>query len=225
MNYPFRQYDAFENKLIGTFRSHPLFQRLGTLTEVDFTSYLLQLAQLSLEFVRWQEIAKLGMPEEAAEIVRYIVREEIPSQGPTHKDNLWHDLLTIGVSTAQLRSARPSSATKQTIKDLYGLVEFTEDDYTLRTLCGLRVAGELMVAETYRPLVAELQRRYGLGSERSEFYVPHFEHDQKGTTSESHADAFDQVLNSLIVDERTLLIAQHAAEAAMLVRYRFHDQF
>lgn len=230
MNSFWARYDAFENDLIQQFRQHRFFERVSQFSDARYTNYLLQRALLSLEFERWQLTALLGLRAEAAkQVVRHIIKEEIPRGRPTHKENLLHDLNQIGVSTWRFRMTRPSTKTRQTIKTTYQLVRYREDDYDLCTLVSLRVAGEIMVAETYRHVLPELERRFGLRPEDSSFYRPHYEHDQKGGMSDysevGHADSFEELLASLIHDERSLSVAVEAAQQAMRAPYAFHDQF
>jgi len=229
VNELLQRYDEYENGLVREFHGHPFFLALGDVSNDTFERYLLQRSFLSLEFVKWEEIAKLGLTsEQGQQVVRRIIREEVPPNRPTHKDDLLYDLNLVGISTEQFRSTQPTAATAETTRGLYDLVRYPQGHYDLRVLVVLRVAGEIFVAETYRYVVQELERRYGITSRQSKFYWPHFEHDQKGGQGDygvGHADSFDAVLGELIVDEATLAVAQEAAREGMELVYDFHSQF
>lgn len=222
----FDEYSRFEDGLRKRFHSHPFCARFAKLTWVEFTGYLCQLGFLSQEFVKWYETAKLGMKsEDAREVVRKILRDEIPSQGPTHQDDRFSDLTELlQVPAYGLFTEEPSPSTVRAIKRLYRLICPTQDHYDLRALVALRVAGEVLVAEQYKPVVDYMRDRLRIDPRHSRFYRPHYEHDLKGAES-GHTDSFDPLLSKLIAGDEELAIAKEAAQAAFEVRFRMHNQF
>ncbi len=222
-------YDEYEDGLIEQYRAHPAFPKLHEANNRVYVRYLLQLAQLSFEFVKWVELAKLGLENERAiEIVRHILREEIPSDRPSHKEDLLADLRAIGVSTADIRGAAPTRQTEETIKKMYQLIRYDGGRYDIRAVVALRVAGEVLVAETYHDVIGELVQRFSFNTTSSRFYYPHFVHDRKkgdGGGLETHSDAFGSVLAELLTNDADLQVAKKTAKAALDVRYGFHDQF
>ena len=225
----FAEYSRFEDGLIQKFHAHPLYQGFHALPFAQFVNYVLQISFIAQNFVKWYETAKLGMVSESArEIIRHILRDEIPSSGATHQDDRLYDLMLMGIGTERVRNVRPSAGTQKTIKRLYQLIRYPQENYDLRVLIALRVAGEVLVAEQYRHIVEYMEHRLGISPEQSRFYAPHYEHDLKGVKSREsagHADSFDVLLKEMISDQQTLEIAKATAQAAFEARSGIHDQF
>ncbi len=225
----FRRYSRFEDGLIRHFHIHPLCHLFHKLSHEEFIEYLLQLGFIAQNFVKWYETAKLGMQSEAAkEVVRHILRDEIPQSGSTHQDDRLYDLNLIGVSTEELRNVRPSATTRKTIERLYGLIRYPQADYDLRVMITLRVAGEVLVAEQYKHIVDYMRDNLDIQASQSRFYFPHWKHDLKGAKSDGnagHTDSFDQLLESMILDEGKLQVAMDTAREAFEVRMGIQDQF
>lgn len=225
----FGRYSQFEDGLIRQFHSHMLYRSFHKLSKEQFINYLLQIGFIAQNFVKWYETAKLGMQsEEAREVIRHILRDEIPQQGSTHQDDRLHDLNLIGVSTERVRNVVPSTITRRTIDRLYKLVQYPQDEYDLRVMITLRVAGEVLVAEQYQHIVRYMRVNFGIQPSQSRFYFPHWKHDLKGAKSEGsagHTDSFDQLLESMLTDERKLEVAMDAAKKAFEARSGIHDQF
>lgn len=237
MSGHFVLYDERENQLITKYTGailleetgHPFFRLMPHLSDEQFVAYLLERGHLSFEFVRWNEWAKLGMEsEEAREIVRVILRDEIPSRGPTHQDDRVYDLQLIGVPKEKILNHRPSWWTRWTIKRLYAALRYPQTHYDLRAIVFLRMAGEIMVGETYRYVWAELQQRFHLKPEQSRFYYPHFDHDRKrlpGQEGEGHTEVSSRFLEDAITTPETFHVAYETAEKAFRVVWQFHNQF
>lgn len=224
MNNFFEQYSAFENGLIRRFGRHPLWRGFSTLSNDIFVNLLLQLGHLSNNFVGWYEQAKQGLTrEDAKEVLRVILRDEIPRDLPTHQDDRLFDLMQIGVAKERALNTRASATTDKTVRRLRELVRYPQPDHDLRVMVTLRIAGEVLVAETYRHVVPALTTRFGIAPEASRFYYPHWVHDEKD--ADGHTDSFDALLSDLITNERTLAVAKEAAEEAYAVRAAFYDQF
>lgn len=221
-----QRYSAQGDDLIEQFRAHPRLTSIQDWTDEAFIALLLQLGHLSTTFVSWYEQTKLGLRDERAkELIRKILRDEIPRNAPTHQDDRMADLERINVSRKRILSTPATRTTQQTIRWLKRLTSYRADDSDLRLLVTLRIAGEVLVGETYRFIVPELERRFGLGYEQSRFYVPHFVHDRKDTQTGGHTQAFDVVLTEWIMNEHKLALATKAADAAFKVRYAFYNQF
>lgn len=225
----FKEYSQFEDRLIREFHAHPLYRTFHKLSKEQFQNYLLQIGFIAQNFVKWYETAKLGMISESAkDVIRHILRDEIPQQGSTHQDDRLYDLNLIGVSTEHVRNVTPSAVTRRTIEHLYELVQYPQDEYDLRVMITLRVAGEVLVAEQYQHIVRYMRVNLGIQPSQSQFYFPHWKHDLKGAHTEDsagHTDAFDELLESMLTDERKLEVAKDAARKAFEVRSGIHDQF
>lgn len=207
------------------FAAHPFLRDLSHVSNARFVAFLLQLGHLSAEFVRWYERAKQGFESEAAkEVVRQILRDEIPQGLPTHQDDRLADLLAIGVPKKRALNTPASLATRGTLCGMYRLIRYPQAEYDLRVLVSLRIFGELCVGETYRFVVPELERRFNLGPVESRFFWPHYQHDQIGAPK-GHGSAFGGELAKLIVDERTFAVVIKAARRAIALRRRFRGQF
>jgi len=221
----FKKFSKFEDVLINKFNQHPLWAQLPKRSNAFFIRLLLQLGCISNHFVMWYEQAKLGINIEfGKELIRSILRDEVSRNLPTHQDNRLYDLIEkIGISKKLALSVKPSPTTQKTIKKLFNLVRYPQSDYDLRVLVSLRIAGEVLVAETYRHIVPALTTRFSIKPRDSKFYYPHFKHDAKD--AKGHTDSFDKILKSLIIDERTLAIAKASAKKAFAIRLAFYDQF
>ncbi len=225
----FRAYSQFEDGLVKKFHTHPLYRSFHKLSKEKFIEYLLQIGFIAQNFVKWYETAKLGLQSEIArEVVREILRDEIPQSGTTHQDDRLYDLNLIGASTEQVRNVKPSAATRKTIERLYEFVSYPQEDYDLRVMITLRIAGEVLVAEQYQHIIRYMRVSLGIAGSQSRFYFPHWQHDLKGAKIEgepSHTDSFDKLLAEMITDERKLEVAKDAAEKAFEARSGIHDQF
>lgn len=225
----FLQYSQFEDGLRKKFHTHPLYRSFHKLSKEKFIEYLLQIGFIAQNFVKWYETSKLGMQSETArEVVREILRDEIPQGGTTHQDDRLYDLNLIGASTEQVRNTNPSVETRRTVERLYDLVRYPQEDYDLRVMITLRIAGEVLVAEQYQHIIRYMRVGLGIQGSQSRFYFPHWQHDLKGAEVEGkpgHTDSFDNLLEEMITDEWKLEVAKDAAERAFEARSGIHDQF
>ncbi len=223
----FDQYSQFEDNLRTAFHRHRIYDSFATWSEEQFRRYLLQIGFIAQNFVRWYETAKQGMESEAAkEVIRGILREEIPQGAPTHQDERLHDLQLIGISAQRFRNTRPSWQTNRTIKYLFQLVKYPQPDYDLRVMVTLRIAGEVLVAEQYRHIVRYMTKRLGINPRQSRFFREHYEHDLKGGANKNgHTEAFDRLLIEMIRTDHDLEVAMDAAVKAFHARSSINDQF
>ena len=220
------RYNEYEDSLIREFHRHRFFQNFRGHTNETVIRFLLQLGYLSAEFVKWYERAKQGFEaEDAKEMVRHILRDEIPQGAPTHQDERIYDLEHMGVPKKRALNTAASPFTRSTVKKLYELVGYPQADYDLRVLITLRIFGEILVAETYSYVVGSMGVRFSLTAEQSRFYAPHYYHDQKEGVGDGHTGEFDALLARLICDEQKLTVAKDAAHKAFEARCEFHNQF
>ena len=225
------KFDEKENELIRHFHEHPFFKNFGRQTDDQFRDYLVQKWFLSQNFVPWYDRAINGLNDPVArDVLRKIVLDETPQNAPSHREDLIADLEYIGVPRSVVLTAKPTKETLKSKHRLDKLVDYTHDpNYDLRVMTALRIAGEILVAEEYRHVVPELERRFGLTPEKSRFYAPHFYHDEKGASEKreefSHTDSFVETLEKLISDEKKLHLAMESAQEAFNARVSFYDQF
>lgn len=218
----FDEYNRFEDTLIARFHKHSFYQGFKTLSREQFRCYLLQVGFISEHFVHWYEVAKFRLNSEVAkEVVRVILRDEIPAHGPTHQDDRQYDLRMLNIYPFGMSTRR----TRRTIRRLFHLINSRDDAYNdLWILVVLRVAGEVLVSEQYKHVIEYAEQALKNDMCQSRFYVPHYEHDRKRKGA-GHTGEFDELLAELIDGERALQIAKEAAEAALVARLSITDQF
>lgn len=217
-------YQAFEDTQVIAFWRHDWLLRLNQMTREEATNVLLQMGHSSTEFVPWYEQAKLGLRDERAkEAIRQILRDEIPAVGPTHQDNRITDLLVFGVPLELMLSAPATAETRWVIEQAYRLVRPSDDPFhALRVMVTLQMMGERLVAESYRPIVENMERWFKVPQARSVFYRPHYEHDSSGG---EHANCFARVIHDLITTQEASHVAMDAARIAWETKLRFFEQF
>ena len=222
----FQRYSNYEDGLMTRFHELPFFQEFPRMSNRVLIQFLLQLGHLSAEFIPWYEKAKQGFEsEEAKEVVRRILRDEIPVDAPTHQDDRLHDLKLLGISKEKILNTPALPQTRIVIRKMYALSRYPQTEYELKVLVTLRIFGEILVSETYQYIVTALEQRFGIIPTQSHFYAPHCYHDRKGEIEKNHTTSFDTLLNKLIVDERTLQTAQKVASRAFRLRSSFYGQF
>ena len=167
--------------------------------------------------------------KEAKDIVRWLIRVEYPSKAPTHREDLFADLLRIGISKKRILNSKPTLKTRKTIEELYKLLKYEEKDYDIKAIITLRLCMELFVGEEYSFFVPELKRRYNLEPKDSVFYSQHLEHDRKQKPIReggySHSDRFSKILISLVDSPQKLVIAQKFILSCYKVKSGFYNQF
>ncbi len=230
------KFSEHEDELIRRFHAHPFFRSFEDVSDVALRAYLTQKWFLSRDFVSWYDRAILGMKDpEAREVLRKIIFDETPTDAPSHREDLLADLSYIGVPKNKVLSSKPTRATQRAKRNLDRLVNYRKDpDNDLRVMAALRMAGEVLVAEEYRHVVPELERRFGLTTDKSVFYAPHFYHDRKdacvdafgvGQQPGTHTNSFVAVLDRMMPDEDKLAVAIESSGRAYDARMSFFDQF
>jgi len=134
----------------------------------------------------------------------------------------------VGISGERIRKVVPTEQTARFVQEMYRLVS-PQEQYDVRTLVTLRVAGEVLIGESYACIAPELERRGWLTEEQSQFYWPHWQHDIKraaiGKYGPSHSDQFSRVLARKLDSEESLRVARESMDAAYRVEAGFFDQF
>lgn len=226
-----------EENAIRRFGEHPVLAGLSKMPNSELEAILFQKRVLALEyfepFYNTAIVSLLG--EKSKEIARSIVVEEYPPNGPNHRENAVEDLRAIGIDESRILTATPTAGTRKAIDALRQLVAFKEQDvhnrktYEIRALMALRFGGEVLAGEEFALLCPELERRYGLTDDRSEFYWPHLEHDRRnkkfGEKGDSHSDKFGEELAKLINSQWAVDVAALAIEDSFEARSVFYDQF
>lgn len=212
------------------FNHHPFFQTtIRQLTDQQFHDYLVQVACFSSHYVPWLAKARSGLQgEECKEIISSIIQDEVPKGRPSHAEDRIHDMGVVGIpeQIAINPNLLATTDTRDELSKLFGMIDSQAGNKfnDLRIMTVVRIAGEILVGETYRHVVPELKRRFGLDPKNSHFYAPHFEHDIK-SASEGHAAVFNKVLQQMIISDESLIVANGMASCATGVRQRLHHQF
>jgi hypothetical protein len=228
----FDQLSEHENQLIEQFRQHPYIISLPAQDNNTFKRMLVQNTFLSRNFVPWYVRGMLGMQsEEGKEILRDIALEEMGvEQGKiesTHMELLLCDLNAIEISSDYvLDDAQETRATRYTRQAIDDIIPAVYDyHYDLKTLVGLRMAGEVLVGEAYKHICRELENRFGMTKDNSQFYWPHFLHDAKDSELGDHTRSFEATLTTMIDTPAKLDIAKDTATQAYHARVSFYNQF
>lgn len=224
-----RRYKEVEDDAVKRFRNAQFFKQLKKFPDEQVKRYLLQRFFMSKNFVPWYRLAESSITNEAGKrFLDEIIAQEICSTdtSKSHFNNLIRDLLTMGMTVDQIRSAQPSKVTMDTIRLFQALAqkeaEVEEPDAfgpsiekiraekrykqkitsqqqrqrDLEILVGLRVAGEILVSEEYGFVIPDLERRFGLTRENSLFFYPHYEEDKK--EGGAHSTGFLGIINHLM---------------------------
>lgn len=221
--YYWKRFSQHENELIHLYRQG--IQHLNLLSKMEFDDVLIQSAKVSLNFVPWYDRAIICLEDkEAKQVLREILQDETPLNAPSHREDLFADLAVAGISAKRVLMAPTSEATKKTVNDLNGLVRWS-CDCDVAIMAGCRMAGEILVAESYWTFLPILKKHYGLTEQNSKFYWPHYLHDKKEGGEGDHTHSFENVLQRMMVDEQTLAIAKERANYAFRIRSDFYAQF
>ena len=221
-------FSSYEDvNLIYRFHQHPFFDNFNEMSDLELKDYLVQRWFLSLDFVPRYDRAILALQdEEAKQILKKIVQDETPIGAPSHREDLLADLEFIGIPKSKVLTAKPTRETRTTLYNLGELVKFhLDEDNDLRIMAALWTVEEKQVAEEYRHVVPELERRFGLTPDRSRFYAPHFYHDRKDGDTGQHTLSFGSFMDRKIDSEEKLEIAITAAEKAFEAKNAFYNQF
>jgi hypothetical protein len=215
---------------------------MNDMSRAEILEILLQRRFISLAFVPFYELALDALLDEPAKkVVRSLIREEYDrGDGPTHREQLVRDLLTMGATRDQILRSRASGATMNVAAKLSEAVLRSEEDkdddsYQITILSTLRLAGEILVAVEYEKFWPHLQR-LGLSAQESKFYYPHMTHDSRGhrvgndavpTSNRNHADLMTDRLRERLklASAIGLKACILAARQAQSIKKIFYDQW
>lgn len=211
--------NALEEDLLDRFRRHPIWHLLREAPDNAVRKLMLQDRFQSLAFTPLCDQVLDGLCDpEARDVVRWLIQEEYPQRGATHRENLLLDLEAIGISPATVLETQPALATVTLLSRLFTLLAqpMPPDRREVQSLSLLRTWGEVLTAEEFALLIPRLGR-LGLHQNQSRFFVPHAEHDRKrqplhhSPAPGSHADSLARVL------VRACQTAEHVSAAAKVL--------
>lgn len=224
--------DASEAELLAHFTEHPLFRDIEQLAGDAFLEVLLQRRFLSLLFTVIYDIAIDGLTDTASRrLVRVLLREEYPDAAgktPSHREDLVHDLISLGATKTQILATRPSPATASVILETLELMSdavSAEDDIGVLTI--LRFWGEVLVAVEYGQFLPRMQATFE--SSQSRFYYPHFSHDGceplEVASDFTHSGQLGICLMRLLTTDGAVEQFVRTERQLLAGRMRFYDQF
>ena len=174
--------------------------------------------------------------EKSIEIARQIIREEYPGlngKTPSHREDLMHDLLTLGATKAKVLESVPTRLTSLTIeltKKLIRNAVITGSDHKILTI--LRFWGEVLVSVEYGEFWRRITLILGTDAEnKSRFYYPHFCHDHRVTLvksslmSSTHSGRIGVLLKKLLKSDEDKKSFLELEEDIYSVKRSFYDQF
>jgi hypothetical protein len=237
--------DRFEDGLVTGLDAHPVLTALSDLAADDFHEVLLQRRFVSLAFTPVYDLAiDLLGDEPARRVARAILREEYPDDSghtPSHREDLKHDMLQLGVDPRALIERRRTPATWKAIERTFDLVADLggadgEGLTDLRLVTFLRFWGEVLVSVEYD----HMWRRIGPiltgdGPNRSRFYHLHYVHDAKNRPlpnvsllAGGHSDRLAARQVELLAAADPALAAdafRQVERSAVALKLSFYDQF
>jgi hypothetical protein len=230
----------FEDDLIKKFSQHTFFQTLTTNNWEKIHHVLLQRRFVSHIFTPIYDLIIDGFTDiEAKKLVRILIREEYPDahgNTPSHREDLFHDLTQLGITSTTIWANRPSEKTQLFIQQCFEQVYilYNEKDETLRNLGLLlmvRFWGEILISSEYKALWLRLSER--LEKKKSLFYHQHYLHDQKKkalfeppSVQMSHADRTNQIIIHYLQKNQEAVVFFKTTEQALFdLKISFYEQF
>lgn len=244
-----KEIDVNEIRRIDEFKNHAFLSSISDIKESIFRSCLLQRIFISFEFTRIYDMLINAIDDDSGrKIAREILREEYPDKDgnkPSHREDLFNDLVSLGFSRSEIFGVKPSAQTSRNISNTISAVrEITLRDDSTRTVAALaflRSWGEILTAEEYRAywkgcLKTKLKKHGALGDQPvSVFYVEHMIHDTRkygfhevvGKPGKlSHADRITKALVSMIGEDRSKLeIVIDINDKSTRLKEGFYNQF
>ncbi len=240
-----------EDALIRSFESHPVLSGLQRMNKADMRQLLLEEAVMSFQFPEFCDLTVIGLDkvksdvrdstlqdaaESAVKTVRSLYLEEVHPE--LHRRQLAEDLSQFGVDRSRvietvLRGG--SKATKRTRKG-FGIFlrqkpDTSAEEYGMQLLAALRLGHEALVSVEYRKFL-ERMKELGFDEEKSVFYAPHRDHDEKRSAlhevSESpvtHSDYIVGAYQKFLFNETQIRAAVRISRGIVRVRSKFYDQF
>ncbi len=231
----FKQFSAHEDELLKKYEQHPLFIHIQKLSDEQFIEVLVQYGEgISANFVKFLETAVRQIKnEKAQEAIIRILRDEIPTKGPTHQMMRSAACEKIGLNAQKLAATILTPVTKQTIDAYYEVLinpnkVWNNRDLGLTTF--VRVIGESLVGVVYRIFTQELVRRFNVTESEIEFYSFHWHHDEKAGTpfdggEIGHTEYYDVAMEDLLETQEDLDEAKRISDLALDIRWNFQNQF
>lgn len=193
--------DRLEDGMILEYKNN-LDKIIDRMTDKEFKQMLLQRRWTSYYFTLLYDVGIDSMDNEnAKKVLRMIRNEEYPQEGPSHREDLMHDLMLIGLDREDIINAFPSRQTSKIIQDQINFLKINNEMQDIKVLTFLRFALEVLVSAEYSVFVKRLED-FGLNRRNSKFYWPHYLHDMKqnplGTKGKTHSDAIADVLVEML---------------------------
>lgn len=225
-----QELDALEDRLIDQYEAE-VERIINQLDDANFKALLPQRKWVSYSFTPLYDYGIDGVQNEAAKkVLRAIRNAEYPAAGPSHREDLVHDLKAIGISMERVMNTPPLSNTLQIVRDDFEYLKLDEpqDLHDIKVVAFLRFAKEVLVSPEYGVYLKRL-KRMGLPAEKSRFYQEHYEHDMKktplGKSGASHADALANVLVKMLDSPEKIRFCADVTRQAYTLRKAFFKPF
>src|SRR3989338_6821506 len=225
----FSQIDALENGIMDEHKLE-LEKTVRKMSNAEFKRMLLQRKWTSYSFTPLYDFGIDGMQNEKAKIIlRSIRNDEYPSGGPSHREDLGHDLKIIGMDIEEIMNTQPSKHTEKTIKSQFDFLRFNEEQemHDIKAVTFLRFALEILVSVEYSVFVRRLED-FGLNRRNSRFYWPHFLHDMKqnalGKAGSTHSDMLSEQLGNMLDTLKKASACGKDTQKSYDLRAKFFEQ-
>src|SRR3989338_9556559 len=124
----FSQIDTLENSLMDEHKLD-LEKLVRKMSNAEFKRMLLQRKWTSYAFTPLYDFGIDGMQNEKAKIIlRSIRNDEYPSEGPSHREDLVHDMKIIGMDIEEIMNEQPSKHTEKTIKAQFDFLRMKDPE-------------------------------------------------------------------------------------------------
>jgi len=228
----FIELDAIENSLMQRHSSN-LDKIISNLSDRKFKNLLLQRRWTSYAFTPLYDFAIDSMAnEKTKQILRKIRNEEYPANIPSHREDLVHDLMTIGINLKNIVNTVQSEETFSVIAKEFNFLKIreTQELHDIKALAFLRFNLEILVSVEYGVFIKRLEN-LGLSKKNSKFYWPHYIHDMKrcpigaGSHSGTHSDRLAQTLAEILDSGTKIQFCMKITEASYKLRSEVFNQF
>lgn len=229
--------DKEEDRLLALFRSHTIFQRIELISQEDFLQILLQRRFLSLALTTVYDIAIDALTDlEAIKVARQILREEYPDMNgntPSHREELVHDLVSLGATKSEILGSRPTTVTTAVIEETLSLISVAAAELCdVKLLTILRFWGEVLVSVEYSEFWKRMSKQLSnSGDNQSRFYYPHYCHDARESLdkasllSSTHSGRLGARLRKMLDTEKSRECFLEMEKEILDIKTRFYDQF
>src|SRR3989338_9159516 len=198
----FSQIDALENGIMDEHKLE-LEKLVRKMSNAEFKRMLLQRKWTSYSFTPLYDFGIDGMQNEKAKIILRGIRNDEYPPGPSHREDLVHDMKIMGMDIEEIMNTQPSKHTEKTIKSQFDFLRFNEEQemHDIKVVTFLRFGLEILVSVEYGVFVQRLED-FGLTRRNSKFYWPHFMHDMKqnplGKQGNTHSDMLSEQLGEML---------------------------